>query len=114
MLTALKGATGQAMPAAVWVLAALGVVATTVLRTRAEAVSLPFYLLMGWPVGVVLEPFARSVPREGLALLAAGGLCSSPGVGFFPWRRPYAVWHGGVLAGGVLHYATVLGYAAPA
>ena len=115
MLTVLKGATGLAMLATVWALAALGVVAKTVLRIRSEAVSLPFYLAMGWLIVVVLPPFVRQVHPAGLALLAAGGLCYSLGVGFFLWRRPYAhaVWHGCVLAGGALHYAAVLGYATP-
>ena len=115
MLTVLKGATGLAMLATVWALAALGVVAKTVLRIRSEAVSLPFYLAMGWLIVVVLEPFAQRVHPAGLALLAAGGLCYSIGVGFFLWRRPYAhvIWHVCVLAGGALHYAAVLGYATP-
>ena len=115
MLTVLKGATGLAMLGAVWALAAVGIVAKTVLRIRWEAISLPFYLAMGWLIVVVLVPFARSVPATGLALLVAGGLCYSVGVGFFLWRRPYAhaVWHLCVLAGGALHYAAVLRYATP-
>jgi hemolysin III len=115
MLTVLRGATGLAMLGAVWALAAVGVVAKTALRIRSEAVSLPFYLIMGWLIVVVLEPFARRVPPAGLGLLVAGGLCYSVGVGFFLWRRPYAhaVWHGCVLAGGALHYAAVLRYATP-
>ena len=115
MLTVLKGATGLAMLGAVWTLAAVGIVAKTVLRIRSEAISLPFYLLMGWLIVVVIEPFARQVPANGLALLAAGGLCYSLGVAFFLWRRPYAhaVWHLCVLAGGALHYVAVLSYAIP-
>jgi hemolysin III len=115
MLTVLRGATGLAVLAAVWALAAVGVVAKTARRLRSDAVSLPFYLAMGWLIVVVLEPFARRVPPTGLGLLVAGGLCYSLGVGFFLWRRPYAhaVWHGCVLAGGALHYAAVLRYATP-
>jgi len=115
MLTVLKGATGLAVLATVWGLAAVGVAAKTVLRLRSEAVSLPFYLLMGWLIVAVLPPFVRQVHPTGLALLVAGGLCYSLGVGFFLWRRPYAhaVWHGCVLAGGALHYAAVLRYATP-
>ena len=64
MLTVLKGATGLAMLGAVWTLAAVGIVAKTVLRIRSEAISLPFYLLMGWLIVVVIEPFARQVPAE--------------------------------------------------
>jgi hemolysin III len=115
MLTVLRGGTGLAVLAAVWALAAVGVVAKTARRLRSDAASLPFYLAMGWLIVVVLEPFARRVPPAGLGLLVAGGLCYSVGVGFFLWRRPYAhaVWHGCVLAGGALHYAAVLRYATP-
>jgi len=115
MLTVLRGATGLAVLAAVWILAAVGVAAKTARRLRSDAVSLPFYLAMGWLIVVVLVPFARRVPPAGLGLLVAGGLCYSLGVGFFLWRRPYAhaVWHGCVLAGGALHYAAVLRYATP-
>jgi hemolysin III len=115
MLTVLKGATGLTVLGTVWALAAAGVVAKTVLRIRSEAISLPFYLGMGWLVVVVLEPFAQRVPPTGLGLLVAGGLCYTLGVGFFLWRRPYAhaVWHGCVLAGGALHYVAVLRYAVP-
>ena len=115
MLTVLKGATGLAVLGAIWALAALGVVAKAVRRLRSDAVSVPFYLLMGWLIVAVLPPFVRQVHPAGLALLAAGGLCYSLGVGFFLWRRPYAhaVWHGCVLAGGALHYAAVLNYATP-
>ena len=115
MLTVLTGATGLAVLAAVWALAAVGVVAKAVRRLRSDAVSVPLYLLMGWLIVAVLPPFVRRVPPAGLALLVAGGLCYSLGVGFFLWRRPYAhaVWHGCVLAGGALHYAAVLRYATP-
>jgi hemolysin III len=118
MLTALKGATGLAVLSAVWALAAVGIVAKALRRLRSDAVSLPLYLLMGWLIVAVLPPLARHFPPAGLGLLVAGGLCSSLGVGFFRWRRPYAhaVWHGCVLAGGALHsaaYAAVLRYATP-
>jgi hemolysin III len=115
MLTVLAGATGLAVLGAVWALAAAGVAARAVRRLRSDAVSVPLYLLMGWLIVAVLPPFARRVPPAGLALLVAGGLCYSLGVGFFLWRRPYAhaAWHGCVLAGGALHYAAVLRYATP-
>ena len=115
MLTVLKGATGLAVLGAVWALAAAGVAARAIRRLRSDAVSVPLYLLMGWLIVTVLPPFVRQVHPAGLALLAAGGLCYSLGVGFFLWRRPYAhaVWHGCVLAGGALHYAAVLNYATP-
>ena len=115
MLTVLAGATGLAVLGAVWALAAAGVATRAIRRLRSDAVSVPLYLLMGWLIVAVLPPFVRRVPPAGLALLVAGGLCYSLGVGFFLWRRPYAhaAWHGCVLAGGALHYAAVLRYATP-
>ena len=103
------GPTGLAVLAAVWALAAVGIVSKTVLKLRSDAVSIPFYLLMGWLIVPVLRPFAGLVHPNGLALLVAGGACYSLGIGFFLSRRAYAhaVWHVFVLAGVVCHFVVV-------
>lgn len=115
MLTVLKGATGVGILGAVWTLAVVGIVSKTVLKIRSDAVSIPFYLLMGWLILLVLRQFVGLVHTNGLVLLIGGGVCYSLGIGFFLSRRAYAhaVWHGFVLAGGTLHYFSVLLYATP-
>jgi hemolysin III len=57
-----------------------------------------------------------AVPRGGLWLLLAGGLCYTGGTVFYLWKRlPYhhAVWHLFVLAGSTCHWAAVFGYLIP-
>ena len=83
---------------------------------RHELVSVGFYLLMGWLVLPVLQPFAASIALPGLVLLVIGGLCYSFGIVFFLVGNvayAHAVWHVFVLTGSVLHYLSVLLYAVP-
>jgi len=57
-----------------------------------------------------------SMPKPGLVLLLAGGLCYTLGVIFYAWKRlPYghAVWHLFVLAGSICHFFAVLLYVIP-
>lgn len=102
MVSVLKEAAGTAVLCTVWGLAAAGMAAKMLPRLQSDLVSVPFSLLMGWLVLVVLGPLASQLGASGIALLLAGGLCYSLGVIFFLVRRTYfhAVWHGFVLAGG--------------
>ena len=118
MLTVMKGATGTIMLITVWSLAVLGVLSKTALRIsalRADAVSIPIYLGMGWLIVLAINPFLEVMEPGGLLLLLAGGLCYSVGLIFFVLRRVYAhfLWHMMVLAGGGFHYASVFLYATP-
>ena len=116
MLSVLRGTVGTAVLCAVWGLAVLGIVSKTVLKLRSDLISLPFYLLMGWMIVLVIRPFASGIGMDGLVLLMAGGLCYSLGIIFFCSKFSYAhaVWHMLVLTGSALHYAGVLLYATPA
>jgi hemolysin III len=115
MLTVMKGTTGTVMLCTVWALGILGMLSKTVARFRSNMVSIPFYLVMGWLIVLVMEPFSRSIDTTGLVLLVAGGLSYSLGVIFFLLKVAYAhaIWHVFVLAGSALHYACVLLYANP-
>jgi hemolysin III len=118
MLTVMKGATGTVMLITLWGLAVLGVLSKTALRIRAlraDAISIPVYLGMGWLIVLVIKPFVERMEPGGLLLLLAGGLCYSLGLIFFVLRRVYAhfLWHMMVLAGGGFHYASVFLYATP-
>jgi hemolysin III len=118
MLTVLKGATGTIMLIAVWGLAVLGVLSKTAIKVRAlraDAVSIPVYLGMGWLIVFAIQPFLERMEPAGIVLLLAGGLCYSFGLVFFVLQRVYAhfLWHMMVLAGGGFHYASVFLYATP-
>ena len=82
----------------------------------ARRFSVLLYLAMGWLGVVAIEPLARSVHPDGLALLILGGVTYTLGVIFYAWRRlPYnhAVWHIFVMAGSACHFSCVLGYVIP-
>jgi hemolysin III len=115
LLLVLKGTTGTVLLGTIWGLGLLGVLSKTVWRLRSDLLSLPFYLLMGWLIVVVIRPFSVLMAPGGLALLVAGGLCYSLGIVFFLVRMTYAhaVWHLFVLAGSGLHFACVLIYVVP-
>jgi hemolysin III len=112
----LRGTWGWSLLALVWGLAALGIVLVTAIPRRARRVSLVLQLAMGWLAVLALEPLARSLHADGLALLVAGGLAYSLGVVFYAWRSlpfGHAVWHLFVLAGSALHFSCVQRYVVP-
>lgn len=115
MVSVLRGSTGAVMLGTVWGLGLLGVLSKTVLKIRSDVVSIPFYLLMGWLVVLVIRPFTAVMDLSGLALLLAGGLSYSLGLIFFIWKAAYAhaIWHVMVMVGAACHYFAVLIYVTP-
>ncbi|RIL05784.1 MAG: hemolysin D [Proteobacteria bacterium] len=116
LLGVLRGPFGWTLCAVVWGLAALGIAHKLLLGMRFPRASTAFYLGMGWLAVVAIPPIARTVPSEGLAWLAGGGLLYTAGVGFYAWERlryGHMVWHLFVLAGSTCHFIAVLRYAAP-
>jgi hemolysin III len=112
----LGGTRGVVLLATVWGLAVLGIVLVTTVPHRVRHLSLVLQLVMGWLAVLVLEPLARAVHPDGLALLVAGGLAYTLGVVFYAWKRlpwNHVVWHAFVLAGSACHFSCVLRYVAP-
>jgi len=115
-LVSVPGPTGLMLLAAVWGLAALGVALHLGVPHRARFLSVPLQLAMGWLAVVALDPLARALHAEGMALLVAGGLAYTGGVVFYAWTRlpfNHAVWHVFVLAGSACHFSCVLGWVIP-
>jgi hemolysin III len=115
-LVSLRGAWGWTLLSLVWGLALLGIVLQASRATRSTRLSVPLHLVMGWLVVIAIEPLARSVHADGLALLLAGGIAYTLGVVFFAWRRlpfNHAVWHVFVMAGSACHFSCVIGYVIP-
>jgi len=112
-LLSLDGPPGWTLLGAVWTLAVLGCIFKLFFVDRFEGFSTVLYLVMGWLVVIVLEPFLASVPPDALMWLIAGGLSYTVGVIFFVWERlPYnhAVWHLFVIGGSACHYIAMLLY----
>ena len=105
-----------ALLAAIWSLAALGIVGQILALAAGrgasfEAIAYLLYLAMGW---LPLAWFARTLVERfagpGLLLLVGGGVAYSIGVLFYRQRRlryGHAIWHLFCLAGTGLHFAAV-------
>ena len=115
-LVTLRGGWGWTLFVIVWGLALVGIIYKITATNRFRFLSVLLYLGMGWLVLIAIKPMVTSMPRPGLILLLAGGLCYTLGVIFYAWKRlPYghAVWHLFVLAGSICHFFAVLLYVIP-
>ena len=111
-LLALQPEWGVPLFAAIWTLAAAGIVAkSTAVGFRYPKLSVTLYLVMGWLAIVAIKPMLASLSGAQLAWILAGGVAYTAGVPFYLWKsRPYthAVWHLFVLGGVSCHFAAVL------
>ena len=115
-LVALGGNWGWSLFGVTWGLAILGILYEVALRRPWTRISLLFYLALGWAAVIAARPLVAVLPREGLLLLALGGLFYTGGAVFYAWRAfPYhhAVWHVCVLAGTASHFHCVMWYVIP-
>ena len=105
----LRGHGGEALFAAVWTLAALGIGFKLFFTGRFKGVSTAIYLGMGWLVVLAGKPLFVALSGPTLAWLFAGGAAYSLGTVFYLLRREWAhpVWHGFVLAGSACHFVAV-------
>ncbi|MGC2166213.1 MAG: hemolysin III family protein [Gallionella sp.] len=115
-LGVLHGPWGWALLGVVWALALIGVALKMLGLMSHPIISTGLYLLMGWMIVVAINPMYVRMPATGLALLAAGGVAYTVGVGFFVTdsrlRYGHLVWHLFVMAGSACHYFAVFWYAA--
>lgn len=113
-LVSLRGNWGYPLLAAVWILAAVGILQEFLLPRRIRSLSVSLYLLMGWLAVLVFFPLKDAIGPAGMAWLVAGGLLYTIGVFFYLVDEKYAhshgVFHLFVLAGSVLHFLVVLLY----
>lgn len=116
VLIKMQNSWGWTLLALVWALAVLGIVLELVRNSPTRRTSIALYLCMGWLAVFALKPLVETLEPAGVALLILGGLTYSVGVIFYAWRGlPYnhAVWHGFVLGGSALHFASVIGFVVP-
>lgn len=106
----LPGFWGPGMTAAVWGLAAVGVLGK-LLFSVSHRIWLGLYLTLGWFVVLAIKPLIATLTAEALALLVVGGVLYSTGVIFYvnkKLRFARAIWHGHVLAGATAHWCAIL------
>ena len=115
-LITLQGYTGIALLCAVWLIAIAGISLQAVLLHKADWINCLLYLSMGWLAVFVIDPLVSTLDSTGLALLVAGGLAYTDGVGFYIFERipfSHAIWHTFVFAGTTLQFFSVLFYVIP-
>jgi hemolysin III len=116
-LVALRGNVGWWLFAAIWSLAAMGVLIKLRFTGRFKLVSTLLYIAMGWLALVAIKPLLVALDAWSLRWLLAGGAAYTLGTVFY--HRPslpysHAVWHLFVITGSVCHYLAVLPLMLPA
>lgn len=115
-LIGLRGPWGWGLFAAIWGLAAAGIVFKLFYTGRFKLLSTAIYIAMGWLVLVAIKPLLDALDAWTLGWLLAGGICYTFGTVFY--HRPslkysHAIWHLFVVAGSVCHYISVLSQVVP-
>jgi hemolysin III len=103
-----SGLRGTLLAAALWAVAAVGILIKLRFPIGGVRRSTIPYLLLGWTSLIAVGP---AVSRETAMLIAAGGGFYSAGIAFLLWRRlPYhlAIWHAFVVAGAACHFLAIV------
>ena len=109
-LVALRGTAGWALFAAVWALAAVGIVFKLFSTGRFRLFSTLVYVAMGWLVLFAIKPVWAALDAWSLGWLFAGGVAYTLGTIFYlrrSLRYSHAIWHLFVIAGGVCHFIAI-------
>jgi len=95
----------------VWLVALAGMAIKLLALRVPEWLSVTLYLALGWAVLAAPGEIMAALHGRGLALLAAGGIVYSIGVGFYLWERlrfHTVIWHLLVLLAAGCHFLVVL------
>jgi hemolysin III len=107
----LTGGWAIGLTAAVWAIAALGVLMKTAVAPHGlQGLTTLLYLAFGWVGAVAAQPFLTTLSPLVLWLVLAGGIIYTLGTIFFTLQRlPYrrAIWHGFVVAGAAIHFCAI-------
>ena len=111
---------GMAGLAAVWALAAAGVVYKLAIGPgrRSSARSTLLYVGMGWMAVLILPELIRLLPPAALVLIVAGGLAYTVGALIYMFDDPdvrpgfglHEIWHLFVLTGSGFHFAAIAAF----
>lgn len=115
-LIVIQGKLGWTMFGIAWGLAIAGTIFKVFFVKKYLFTSTILYVLMGWMVVLGWNQIVAFLPRAGVVLLVAGGICYTFGAVFYVWRGfkfHHAVWHLFVIAGSVTHFFCVILYLLP-
>jgi len=112
-LLGVRGTAGQRLFAAIWGATNICIALKLMAPAYFEQLSIGAYVVLGWVFVVMHRPLRATVPATGLWLLTGGCVLYTMGVIVFLWDDlPYQIpiWHGFVVAGAAMHYASIVGY----
>lgn len=109
VLLGVGGRLGWTLFAAVWTLAAAGILFKYHFTGRLTGLSVATYLAMGWIAVLGGEPLLSALPSATVLWVVAGGLAYTVGSFVFLSSRAWAhpVWHVFVLAGSTCHFFAI-------
>ena len=118
-LTALRDSGGVPLLAAVWTLAAAGLVLTIAKLSIPRWLTSAIYLFMGWLALFAIVPIHRALPAAGFGWLLAGGLLYTVGGVLYAVKWPgrnnprfgcHEIFHVFILLGSVCHFLLMYQY----
>lgn len=110
---------GLPVLAAVWSLAAAGVLVKSMFPDAPRVLGVALYLALGWSGVVAASQVITGLPARGLILLVAGGMLYSLGSVVYAMRRPdpfprtfgyHEVFHALVVGGTAIHFTVIALY----
>ena len=110
-LVTLRGGWGWSLFGLAWGLAIAGAVLEVATRRKYKAVSMAFYLGMGWLIVVAIKPLYEALDTRALILMGIGGAAYTGGAALYAlgkFRYHHAIWHVLVLVGSFCHFLAVL------
>lgn len=111
-----SGNIGWIVLIAIWILAVLGIVFSSLNMAKVKVLNALIYVAMGWAIifcmPQLIDVLNANNSIGALYLLAAGGITYTLGVIFYAIKIKYFhfIWHLFVLAGSILHFIAVLLY----
>ena len=118
-LTALRDSGGVPLLAAVWTLAAAGIVLTIAKLSIPRWLTSAIYLFMGWLALFAIVPIHRALPAAGFGWLLVGGLLYTVGGVLYAVKWPgrgnprfgcHEIFHLFILLGSVCHFVLMYRY----
>jgi len=109
-LVTLRGGWGWTLFGVAWGLAITGAVLEVATRRKYKALSMAFYLGMGWLILVAVKPLYEALDTQALILMAVGGVAYTGGAALYAlgkFKYHHAIWHVLVLIGSACHFLAV-------
>ncbi len=110
-LVTLRNSRGILIFAAIWTIAAIGIVVKAVFIGKFPVLFTALYVAMGWFVLFDAKALVKTLPVGGLWLLFLGGFFYTFGVIFYAAQKlkfNHFVWHFFVILGSACHYFSIL------